>query len=188
VKRIAAILLLCLLLFNWVGYELYTAILQADADKTMVANLDRNYYSDADLISIKVPAVHLSSYVNSKDFERVDGQIEIGGVQYNYVKRRIVEDSIELLCIPNRTATSIQTAKNEFFKLINDLQHPGQSKKSDQHNSSFKGFSAEYDGGVQTFAIPDLRLVRLKASDHYLLQIPSVYLTRAGQPPDQHIA
>jgi hypothetical protein len=188
VKRIAVILLLCLLLFNWVGYELYTAILQADADKTMVANLDRNYYSDADLISIKVPAVHLSSYVNSKDFERVDGQIEISGVQYNYVKRRIVEDSIELLCIPNRTATSIQTAKNEFFKLVNDLQHPGQSKKSDQHNSSFKGFNAEYDGGVQTFAIPDLRLVRLKASDHYLLQIPSVYLTRAGQPPDQHIA
>lgn len=183
-KRIAAILLLGLLLFNWIGYELYTAVLQNNADKTMVANIDENNYSDADLISIKVPAIHLSSYVNSKEFQRVDGKIEIAGVQYNYVKRRFSEDSLELLCIPNKTATSLQTAKNEFFKLVNDLQHPGQSKKSDQHNSSFKGFNAEYYACQQAIAIPDLTLVSLKATDRYLLQIPSVYLTRAGQPPD----
>ena len=183
-KRIAAILLLIILLFNWVGYEFYTAILQDHADKTMVANLDQNNYTDADLISIKVPATHLSSYVNSKEFQRVDGKIEIEGVQYNYVKRRFSEDSLELLCIPNKTATSIQIAKNEFFKLVNDLQHPGQSKKSDQHSSSFKGFSAEYFSNSQSFAISNLTLVRQKATDHYLLQIPSVYLTRAGQPPD----
>jgi len=184
VKRIAAILLLGLLLFNWVGYELYTAILQHQADKTMVATLDQNNYSDADLISIKVPAVHLSSYVNTKEFQRVDGKIEIEGVQYNYVKRRFTEDSLELLCIPNKTATRLQTAKNEFFKLVNDLQHPGQSKKTDQHNSSFKGFNAEYYAGIQSLALLNLAITRMKAIDHYLLQIPSVYLTRAGQPPD----
>jgi hypothetical protein len=184
VKRIAAIILLGLLLFNWIGYEIYTAVLEDHADKSMVANLDQNNYSDADLISIKVPAVHLSSYVNSKEFQRVDGQIEFEGIQYNYVKRRFIEDSLELLCIPNKTATRIQTARNEFFKLVNDLQHPGQSKKSDQHNSSFKGFSAEYFSNMQVIVIPDLALVRLKTTDHYLLQIPSVYLTRAGQPPD----
>ena len=184
-KRIAAILLLILLLFNWVGYEFYTAILQDHADKTMVTNLDQNNYTDADLISIKVPATHLSSYVNSKEFQRVDGKIEIEGVQYNYVKRRFSEDSLELMCIRNKTATSIQTARNEFFKLVNDLQHPGgQSKKSDQHSSSFKGFSAEYFSNSQSFVISKLMLIRQKASDHYLLQIPSVYLTRAGQPPD----
>lgn len=184
VKRIAAILLLSLLVFNWVGYELYTAILQNRADKSLVASLDQNNYSDNDLISIKVPAVHLSSYVNTKEFQRVDGKIEIEGVQYNYVKRRFTEDSLELLCIPNKTATRLQTAKNEFFKLVNDLQHPGQSKKTDQHNSSFKGFNGEYYAGIQTMAFPNPTIVRMKAMDHYLLQIPTVYLTRAGQPPD----
>jgi hypothetical protein len=184
VKRIAAILLLCLLLFNWVGYQLYTAMLQDNADKTLIADINRNNYTDNDLISIKVPAIHLSSYVNSKEFQRVDGQIEINGVQYNYVKRRFVEDSLELLCIPNQAATKIQTAKDEFFKLVNDLQHPGQSKKSDQHNSSFKGFNAEYYAETLSHAIQDLALVGLKATDRYLLQIPSVQLTRAGQPPD----
>jgi hypothetical protein len=147
----------------------------------MIASLDENNYSDADLISVKVPAVHLSSYVNSKEFQRVDGSIEINGVQYNYVKRRFSEDSLELLCIPNKTATSLQTAKNEFFKLVNDLQHPGQSKKSDQHNASFKGFNAEYYAEVNALVIAELANVRLKATDHYLLQIPSVYLSRAGR-------
>jgi hypothetical protein len=88
------------------------------------------------------------------------------------------------MCIRNKTATSIQTAKNEFFKLVNDLQHPGQSKKSDQHGSSFKGFSAEYFSNSQSFAISNQIVISQKASDRYLLQIPTVYLTRAGQPPD----
>jgi hypothetical protein len=184
VKRIAATILLGLLLFNWVGYEVYTAVLADRADKTMVATLDQNNYSDGDLISIKVPALHLSSYVNSKEFQRVDGQIEIEGILYNYVKRRYTGDYLEYLCIPNKTATSLQSAKNEFFKLVNDLQHPGQSKKSDQHSSSFKGFNAEYFAGLQSITMPDLTLVWLKVTDHYLLQIPIVHLSRAGQPPD----
>ena len=183
-KRIAAILLLIILLFNWVGYEFYTAILKGQANQNMVAKLDQNNYSDAELISIKVPATHLSSYVNSREFQRVDGKIEIEGVEYNYVKRRFTEDSLELLCIPNKMATNIQSARNEFFKLVNDLQHPGQSKKSDQHSNSFKGFSAEYFSNSQSFGFSNLILIAQKATDHYLLQIPSVFLTRAGQPPD----
>jgi hypothetical protein len=150
----------------------------------MIANLDQNNYSDADLISFKVPAVHLSSYVNSKEFQRVDGQIEIAGVQYNYVKLRYDQDSLELLCIPNKTATNLQTAKNEFFKLVNDLQHPGQSKKSDQHNSSFKGFNAEYYSNLKTCGVAALTIVKLKVADNYLLKIASVSLTPASQPPD----
>ena len=150
----------------------------------MVADLDQNNYTEADLISIKVPALHLSSYVNSKEFQRVDGQVEINGVQYNYVKRRLVEDSLELLCIPNHTSTRIQTAKNEFFKLVNDLRHPGQSKKTDQPNSSYKGFTAEYFSATEEFSILNLSIIQLKVSDSYLLQIPSVSLSRAGQPPD----
>jgi hypothetical protein len=184
VKRIAAILLLGLLLFNWVGYQLYTSILQDRADKTLIADLDQNNYRDADLISIKIPATHLSSYVNTKEFQRVDGKIEIQGVQYNYVKIRYSDGNLELLCIPNKTSNRIQTARDDFFKLVNDLQHPGQSKKSEQHNSSYKSFQGGFYTENQACIVPDLTLVCQKASDHYQFLIPTVYLTRAGQPPD----
>lgn len=183
-KRFASILLIGVLLFNWIGYQFYSAFMEQRADKTLIASLDENRYSESDLISIKVPAVHLSSYVNDKEFERVDGKIEIEGVQYNYVKRRFVNDSLELMCIPNKKATQLQTAKEEFFKLVNDLQHPGQSKKADQHSASFKCFNGEYYADQDQFAIQGQTSVSLKTADHYLLQIPSVFLSRAGQPPD----
>ena len=84
-----------------------------------------------------------------------------------------------------KASNRIQTAKDDFFKLVNDLQHPGQSKKADQHNSAFKSFQSGFYTDTSAYAIPNLTLVSQKASDHYQLQIPTVYLTRAGQPPDQ---
>jgi hypothetical protein len=185
VKKIAAIGLLGLLVFNWVGYQLYTAVLQVSADQTLTANIQRENYSATDLVLVKVPALHVSSYVNSKEFQPIDGKIEIQGVEYHYVKRRFNEGSLELLCIPNQTATRLKSASNEFFKLVNDLQHPGQSKKSDQHSNSFKGFSAEYFSNLNSYSISSQASSSIKVRDHYLLQIPVVYLSGAGQPPDQ---
>jgi hypothetical protein len=158
--------------------------MEQHADKTLIASLDENNYSESDLISIKVPAVHLSYYVNSRNFERVDGKVEIEGVQYNYVKRRLFNDSLELLCIPNKKATQLKTAREEFFKLVNDLQHPGHAKKADQHSNSFKCFNGEYYSDQNQFTVQGQTAVSLKATDHYLLQITSVDLSRAGQPPD----
>ena len=184
-KRVAAILLLGLLIFNWVGYEIYITVLQQFAHESLIDELDRKNYADADLISIKVRTVHLSSYVNTKNFERVDGKIDIEGIQYNYVKRRFRQDSLELLCIPNKAATHLQTARNEFFKIVNDLQQPGQTKKSGQPNSAFKGFNAGYFVEIQYMPIPDLTLTSLSATDRYMLRIPTAYLTRVKRPPDQ---
>lgn len=183
-KRIIAILLISILLFNWVGYQLYTAIMETRADNTLIASLDENNYTESELISIKVPAVHLSYYVNTKEFERVDGKVEIAGVQYSYVKRRYINDSLELMCIPNKRANELKTAREDFFKLVNDLQHPGQSKKADQHAASFKCFNGEYYADQDAFTLAVPASVSLKATAHYLLQIVSVSLTRAGQPPD----
>ncbi len=104
--------------------------------------LDGNDFNESELISIKVPATHLTYYNYSDRFVRVDGQIEISGVQYNYVKRRLYNDSIEMLCIPNRAAIHLTKVKGDFYRLVNDLQNPGQEKKTDSHAS--KNFSYDY--------------------------------------------
>ncbi|MDO6434214.1 hypothetical protein Q4E93_26630 [Flavitalea sp. BT771] len=145
-KKVAAILLMGILVFNWYGYKLLSFYLENRADRRLEASLDVDRYDESQLISIKVPSSHLSYYNSTTQFERVDGQIEVGGIQYKYVKRRLFNDSIELLCIPNHTAMRLQTARNQFFQLVNDIQqHNGQSKKSDGHAAP-KGFSpTDYD-------------------------------------------
>ena len=147
--------MLGILLFNWYGFRALTAYLENRADKVLTAGLDDHAYNETDLISLKVPASRLAYYNNSQQFERVDGHIEIRGLQYNYVKRRLFNDSIEMLCIPNPMAIQLKKDKIDFFKLVNDLTaHPGQGKKSG--SPSFRSFSADYDAVSLSFQIPQL--------------------------------
>lgn len=183
-KKTAAILLLGLLIFNWCGYRLLTVYVENRADRQFIAQLDDNNYDESDLISIKVPASHLTYYTNSKQFERVDGQIEIEGIKYNYVKRRLFNDSLELLCIPNHTATQLQSARDEFFKLVNDLQHTGQSKKSDSHPSSSKNPSLDYYTVNDPFNISNPDFAVAYGSIEYSTALPSAYKPTAEQPPE----
>jgi hypothetical protein len=131
-KKVAAILLMGILLFSWYGYRLVSFYMENSANRQLEVRLDQDRYDESELISIKVPSTHLSYFNSSTQFERVDGQIEVGGVQYKYVKRRLFNDSLELLCIPNHVAMNLQTARNQFFQLVNDIQqHDGQGKKAD---------------------------------------------------------
>jgi hypothetical protein len=183
-KRIASILLLIILLFNFIGYRFVSSYLEEKANAQLEAKLDKNDYDDSQLISLKIPVTHLSYYNNSNQFERIDGQIEIKGVQYKYVKRRIYNDSVELLCIPNQTAMSLQSAKDEFFKLVNDLQHAGQSKKTDPHSSS-KNFSVDNYTLNESFGISNFSSVLSgQKSPDFSVAIASCYSPTAEQPPD----
>ncbi|MEO8171851.1 MAG: hypothetical protein ABI581_02165 [Sediminibacterium sp.] len=134
-KRIAAILLLGILLFNFGGYRLFTNYLENRADSKLVAKLDQNDYNDAELISIKV-AANLPYLANSETYERIDGEINIKGITYNYVKRRLYNDSLELLCIPNMVKTGVKRAGNDFYRLANDIATNNSSKKSTDNNHS----------------------------------------------------
>jgi hypothetical protein len=117
------------LLFNLCGYRLVIDYLQQRHTEELTAQLDKDEYADADLISIKT-ALSLPYYTATMDFERIDGSIRIDGVEYTYVKRRIINDSLELLCLPNPVKQKLQTAKADFFKLSNDLQRPESNKKA----------------------------------------------------------
>jgi hypothetical protein len=131
-----------LLLFNWFGYHMLNAYMENRATLQLQINLDDRQYDESELISVKVPARHLSYYNNSEQFERIDGQIEISGLQYSYVKCRLYNDSIEMLCIPNHGAIHFKKASFDYFKLVNDLQRPGQGSKNGSH--SFKRFPIIY--------------------------------------------
>jgi hypothetical protein len=121
-RKIATILLLGILLFNLVGYRVLVGYMQDRTGRNMEASLDDNRYDESQLLSVKVPISHLSYYNADNQFERVDGSIELGGVQYRYVKRRIYNDSLELLCLPDHAATTLQAFKNDFYRLVNGFQ------------------------------------------------------------------
>jgi hypothetical protein len=184
-KRLAAILLVGILFFNWYGYQLLYNYWQDRAERRLEANFDRNEYDGSALISFKVPLTSLAYFNNSTGYERVNGQIDIGGVRYQYVKRRIFGDSLEVLCIPNLTSMKLRTASNDFFRQVNDLQQQNQGKKNTNH--PVKDNSKDYRPAASTFAVPGaVAIAETKGASLYApSRLPSIYNPTAENPPEQ---
>ena len=121
-KKIASIFLLGILLFNWFGYRLVIGYWQERTQSDLEARLDVDDYDESQLITVKIPVTHLSYYNTSPAFERVNGSVDIGGVQYKYVKRRLYNDSLELVCLPDQGAMKLGATANDFYRVTNGLQ------------------------------------------------------------------
>ncbi len=108
--------MLGLLIFNLFGYRIWFCYQQQRSNQQLTASLDKTEYNDKDLITIKVP-LSLPFFTNWPEFERYDGSIEVEGQHYNYVKRKVYNDTLILLCIPNNERTRLANAKTEFEKF-----------------------------------------------------------------------
>jgi hypothetical protein len=185
-KKLAAILLATIFLFNWFGYLLLTSYMENKADVQLEAQLDVKNYNEQDLISIKV-ATNLPYYNESKEFQRTDGSIEIDGVEYKYVKKRFYNDSLELMCIPNTSKMKINNARHEYAKLANDFQELGNKKKQNpNHSSSVKPIGTEYceHHFVLSFANQHEILLEKATLGYLPVAIQSVFYAPQEQPPD----
>jgi hypothetical protein len=141
-KKIASILLLGILLFNWCGYRWVINWMQKEADTKLEAKLDRSEYDESQLIEIKVP-LNMPYQTNWASFQRYDGEIDVNGIHYKYVKRKIENGQLVLKCIPNEARQHLQTARDDFFKLVNDLQLSHSAKKTNNTNIT-KVFTGDF--------------------------------------------
>ncbi len=182
-KQLASILLIGILFFNWYGYQVLSMYWQQRAEHKLEARLDRHDYEDSELTSIKIPLTTLSYYNGSTTFERVNGQVELNGTHYDYVKRRIFKDSLELLCIPNTTVTSLQKAKNDFFRQVNDLNQQNQGKKNS--SSPVKDFSKDYTPTAMNVVVPAQVLLTPVRNLSLSPNLPSSFTPAAERPPCQ---
>jgi len=108
--------------------------LQQQADKQLEAQLDNEAYNDQDLVTITVP-LSLPYLTNWKDFERTDGEIKLDGKIYHYVKQKVYEGQLILMCLPDEQKMHLENAKDDFFKLANELVNNAPSQKKSGNNS-----------------------------------------------------
>jgi hypothetical protein len=104
--------------------------MQHRADSVLESRLDSNDYNEASLIELKVP-LDLPYQNDWEDFERYDGEITVDGQHYKYVKRKVQDGMLVLKCIPNESKHRIESARDQFFQLANDLQSNDGAKKSE---------------------------------------------------------
>jgi hypothetical protein len=122
-------------------------MLETQSNSSLQAKLDLGQYDVNDLVELHVP-LHLPYIADSKDFENYSGEATINGAHYRYVKRKLVNNELILLCIRDKKTDRLQKAGTEFFKQITDT--PGSEKKSKSPIKLIKGLANEF-----TFSKPD---------------------------------
>ena len=172
-RKIAAILLFCLFLFNFVGYKCLYYYLQQKANLSLEARLDKDDYNTKDLIKIKIPLSN-PYQVSWNDFERVDGEVDIQGVTYKYVKRKVEDGQLVLLCIPHINKMHLSKACSDY--------NNGHDKKAG--GSSWKTISLSEFEENKYFTLTD----RPDPSDdqdfdHTSTPLRRCYIGLPGKPP-----
>jgi hypothetical protein len=183
VRKILAILLLGVHLFNLGGYRLVFRQLENKVGTQMMAKIDRSEYDDKDLIEVKVP-VNLPYQTNWQEFERYDGEIQIAGVHYSYVKRKLQNDTLILMCIPNTDKMKLFNARETFFSLVNDMQQTESGKNLPLPVKPVKIFMAEYVPDQNDFSFAGPQLPAFEYTCFNSPDILSVYYPTAAQPPE----
>ena len=118
-KKIAAILLLSLMVFNLIGYRWLFSTIEESATADLEQKIAAGKYNDDQLVEIQIPLN--MPYYSDKDYENVYGETDWNGEHYRYVKRKVSGNTLYLLCLPNKEKTNIAKVKNEFTKAVNDV-------------------------------------------------------------------
>lgn len=116
-------------LFNVVGYKLFFYYLEIEADERIQSKIEQISENDKALITIKIP-INLPYHTDWANFERVDGEVNIKGKIYKYVKQKIHRDTLILLCINDTEKTEIHQQKDNYVKKVNNLASDSHKKPS----------------------------------------------------------
>lgn len=183
-KKVSAILLIALFLFNLFGYRIWLSYEQLQSDIKLEASLDKQQYNDADLISISVP-LSLPYVGNQQNFERIDGEITVNGRILKYVKRKISEGKLVLLCLPDNDKMRIESAKDDFFKYANDLVQNGHSKKPvNSKTGVFKNQFSDYYLNTLHSTVTSYSIKKTYNKNKPLNFLPSSHIKLPEQPPE----
>jgi hypothetical protein len=139
-KKTAAILLLCLMFFNLVGYRWYFSAIENKATAKLEQKISTGTFNEDQLVEIRIPLN--MPYYSDKDYEEVYGETDWNGEHYRYVKRKVSDNTLYLLCLPDKENTSIAKVKSEYTKAVNDV--PADKQGSQQKNNFIKLLTAEF--------------------------------------------
>jgi hypothetical protein len=94
--------------------------LRYQAKSEMIARLDSRNYSVDETITLKIPFA-LPYWMDSRAYERVDGEFQYKGEFYKLVEQKLEKDTLYIVCIKDAGEKKLFHVMSDFVKLSNDL-------------------------------------------------------------------
>ncbi len=180
VKKLAAIGLLVLLLFNTCGYRMVADWLQTRAEKQLQAVIDDRSFNETNLVELSV--VTNLPYTNDwLEWEHVNGTIEINGSHYQYVERKLEKGKMLYRCLPNNEKQQVVAARDAFFQLVNNFNQQSDSKSSSK-SIAINNFIGDYDDAVINYTSLKPEPENLQNSWPFFV---TILMSRQSAPPHE---
>ena len=163
-----------------VGYRAWFYYAEMKADMAMEARLDKDQYDADKLICLTVPLDN-PYQLEQKSFERVNGEISIHGKIFKYVKRRVCEGKLVVLCIPDDHRMVLNNAKFAYSNIVNGLANTG-------NGTSHSGFQKNINGSdyINHLAGWKTYLLENEAMEYSTLRLVGFtepHIATPGKPP-----
>jgi hypothetical protein len=181
-KKLAAILLIILFLFNLFGYRIFFYYAQRQSDINLEQNLDKNIYDENELISITIP-FPMPYQHNSDGFERFDGEITLNGKIYKYVKRKYIDGNIVFLCLPDYNKMHLESVKNNYVTNISDIPS-GTKKQSDSKSAKGKNLSTDYRLNISDYSIVFYNTINKHSFSNEVFPLETALISSLEHPPE----
>lgn len=142
-KRIIAIWFLLLYLFSLAGNSLVIDRLLQRHDRLRLQDIDAGNYSSVHLEEFRIP-VHTPYYSSSVDFQRFYGNFERDGRHYNFVMRKVINDTIFLLCLADERGSALREAKTRLSLFASGRDAAASSQKNETTPAKKAGSLQDY--------------------------------------------
>jgi hypothetical protein len=182
-RKFASITLLLILLFNIVGYRAWFYYAEQRADAAMESRLDKELYDESELLSLTIPLN--DPYLTEQGFERTVGEINFEGKTYRFVKRKISDGNLVLLCLPDARKMILKKASTDFGTSTSGMA--GNNK-----NSSRSGTQKHFTGSDFLKQFANLEILKFENQSivffmHNEVCLTDPHITSPGKPP-QHLS
>lgn len=136
-RKVLSGLLLVILAFNWLGYDLVVALLNENIKYTTQVKIDKKEFDPQQLIEIKVD-LELPYSTDWSSFEKASGTVTFQGVVYNFIEKKYKSGQMVYRCLPNKRVTELQNARDYFYSLAYDMEKDQQKESAPSQISSKK--------------------------------------------------
>lgn len=120
-KKLFAIGLLGIFLFNMGGYYVFFWALKTQANKELSAKLDQGAYNENETFEIKIP-LSLPYPLQTNDFQRQSGHFVYNQEHYQLVKQKYANDTLTIVAIKDHQSNQLTAAMDSFSEASGSQQ------------------------------------------------------------------
>lgn len=182
VKRIFAILMLIVFLFNGIGYYGLFYLTRKQLQRDLVHKLDAGNYTYSQTITLKIPFSLPYQLNPDAGYERINGDFEYQGEFYKLIKQRLANDTLYIVCIRDTEEKRLNTVVTDFIRIAHAL--PASSKTL----KLLHGFSKDFESGCRAeFETSPRLVIDIVSKTCRLYVVLAAIKTKTTPPPEQQV-